>query len=149
MTAATRSAAATCPAYFAPECMCVKDAMVAPAPAPQPPPREPCVGLGAIGAYSSLAACSAPLDAAVACGTTTLCGALDREAPGGREGGRAPLVDASRCVYRPEGERPAVACDAVDQWPEFSFEQLIPWDAEFERFGCAPGGDAARRSVFL
>jgi len=101
-------------------------------------------------AYSSLAGTD-ELDHAVACGTSTLCGALrgaDQPAPCAPDAPGCAVVDATRCVYRPEGGAPAVACDAVEQWPDFAFQTLVPWDATFDGFAgrCPAPAEAAGRA---
>jgi hypothetical protein len=104
-------------------------------------------------AYSDvLPACDATVDAATTCAASTACGALDLRGGAGLERLRwapapaAPAAPApapaacggssgpsgfrgvSRCLYRTEGGAPGVVCEAVEQWPDFRFGALEPWD---------------------
>ena len=94
--------------------------------------------------YGRLTSC-APVDAAVTCGSTAACAALDRPhvigaaasttcvrrgvRKGSRKSARKSAVERpDRCIYRPEGGWPALLCDAVNQWPEFRFGELETWE---------------------
>ena len=114
---------------------------------------DDCPGLRALLRRTSLATCAAPLDASVVCGSTATC-ATPQPQPqpqppkkpqksqwgdcvaAGAAGAAGLVVDATRCVFRPEGAGPSMVCDAVDQWPDFAFGELRPWDATFDGMTC-------------
>lgn len=74
------------------------------------------------------------VDAAITCGSTGICSALDRN-----DKAQYRSVDSTRCIYRPEGGRPGLLCDAVDQWPSFEFGELRTWEDEcYSAFACNP-----------
>ena len=98
--------------------------------------------------YGQLLSSCAPVDAAVTCGSTGVCAALHEKTRRKNAEAKESVTDVTRCLYRPEGGRPALLCDAVDQWPEFAFGELNTWaDTVYSSAECIPKQDQGKEAT--